>query len=221
MRIERIINEPVPSNTYILYKEDSGSCIIIDPGSKCCTSLIEKIEDLHLSPEYILLTHEHFDHIWGCNTIIERYGSKIICSQKCKEKIGVPQNYYNELYYNDSTSYSISNVFKTVEELGYEFLFDGVKIKFIMTPGHSSSSICIETSFGIFTGDTMMNGYKPLILKRHEGSIIEFKKSIDKLFVSYPLSTIIYPGHGDPFEISEVRDFYLRYFEKQKQKACL
>ncbi len=216
MKIERIINEPVPSNTYILYREGTGSCIIIDPGSKNNTSLFEKLEKKGLKPAFILLTHEHFDHIWGCNSIIEKYGAKLICSQVCKEKIGIPQNYYNKLYYNDQSFYSISAVYKTIEEIGFELEFDGMNCRFIKTPGHSSSSVSIVADSVLFTGDTLMNGYKPLILKRHEGSQIEFKKSVEILFDSFPPSTMIYPGHGEPFEMKEARDFYTRYFEKKK-----
>lgn len=208
MKIERIINEPVPSNTYLLYGERTNSCLIIDPGSKDSASLIERIEELGMKAEYILLTHEHFDHIWGCRTLMEKYGARLICSHICKEKIAIPRNYYNKLYYNDQACYSIDIVYKTVEELGFHFVFDGIKFHFLLTPGHSSSSICIETDKGIFTGDTLMNGFKPLILKRHEGSKTDFKKSVEFLFNSYPGNTMIYPGHGNPFEMHEARDFY-------------
>lgn len=215
MNIVRIINEPVPSNTYIVYQEGSGSCVVIDPGSKDCKTLLNIFNSLGLMPEYILLTHEHFDHIWGCNYLINEFDSRLICSQICKEKIGVPQNYYNKLYFNDQTFYSISEVYKTIEELDAVFLFDGMSFSFVKTPGHSSSSICIETEKGLFTGDTFMNGYKPLILKRHEGSHVEFKKSVEMLINNYPHTTIIYPGHGEPFKLHEAINYYSKYFENR------
>ncbi len=218
MKIERIVNEPVPSNTYMLYEEGTGSCVVIDPGSKDCSSLMRRIDELGMRAEYILLTHEHFDHIWSCNAIIEKYGARLICSHTCKEKIAIPQNYYNKLYYNDKAYYSIDNVYKTVEELGFHFEFDGMKFHFLLTPGHSSSSICIETEKGIFTGDTLMNGFKPLILKRHEGSKTDFRKSVEFLFDCYSEATVIYPGHGDPFEIHEARDYYDQYFKSMENR---
>lgn len=211
MIIERFINQPVPSNTYIVFDGIGDICIVIDPGSKNCSSLIHYFDTNSLIPKVILLTHEHFDHIWGCNHLVEKYGSRIICSEKCKEKIAIPQNYYNKLYYDEDEFYSIDSVYATIEEINYKFKIKDKLFKFIKTPGHSSSSICIETEDGLFTGDTLMNGFKPLILKRHEGSKAEFKKSVDFLFQNYPLSTKIYPGHGDPFILEECKDFYSRY----------
>ena len=38
------------------------------------------VEGLESVSKYILLTHEHFDHIWDVITWLKKYHSKIICS---------------------------------------------------------------------------------------------------------------------------------------------
>lgn len=60
-----IINQPVPSNCYIVSREKD--CIIVDPGTRYPIELEDYIERNKLNPRYILLTHEHYDHIEGCS----------------------------------------------------------------------------------------------------------------------------------------------------------
>ena len=81
LKVVRIINQPVTSNCFLLYdREVNNDCLVVDPGSEYPDELEQLLRDLNLYPKYILLTHEHFDHIWGCNYLVEKYHSKIICS---------------------------------------------------------------------------------------------------------------------------------------------
>ncbi len=50
-----IINQPVPSNCYIVSREKD--CIIVDPGTRYPIELEDYIERNKLNPRYILLTH--------------------------------------------------------------------------------------------------------------------------------------------------------------------
>ena len=214
LTIKRFINSPVPSNTYLMYIEGEEDCVIIDPGTHEEEDLISFIDKKKLKPSYILLTHEHFDHIWGCNMLKKRYGCRIVCSEVCAQKIAIPQNYYNKLYNDSDEFYSISSVYDTVEHLNLCLNIGWIVFKFIKTPGHSSSSICIEMDGLLFTGDTIMNGYKPIILKRHEGSKELFKESVCSIFEKFSKDTLIYPGHGEVFKLYEAKLFYEKYFSK-------
>ena len=86
LKVVRIINQPVTSNCFLLYdREVNNDCLVVDPGSEYPDELEQLLRDLNLYPKYILLTHEHFDHIWGCNYLVEKYHSKIICSVLCRQ----------------------------------------------------------------------------------------------------------------------------------------
>lgn len=207
--VVRFINQPVSSNSYVIYDSANLECIIIDPGSKNPDDIYKFVLENSLSPRFILLTHEHFDHVWGVNKL-QKPEIQLVCSKRCSEKIAVPQNYFNSLYYDSSEYYQISKVDIIVEERS-SLKWNNVDIEFIYTPGHSIGSVCISINRWLFTGDTVMNGFKPLIKRRHEGSIDDFRKSIELIFDTYPLDTLVYPGHGEPFTLNQVESFYRNY----------
>lgn len=210
MNVRRFINSPVSSNSYIIQNGTSRKCIIIDPGSRDVTDFVSIIEKENLDPVGIVLTHEHFDHVWGANIIRVKYNARIACSKKCSEKISIPQNYFNLLYYNDSALFQIKNVDLIIDDTPcVDWL--GLDFQFVKTPGHSSSSICVYVNGALFTGDTIMQGYNPVLKRRHEASIEELRNSVRAIFDTYPSDTIVYPGHGNVFCLGEVEDYYRNY----------
>lgn len=61
--VQRIINIPIPSNCFVLYNKVKGkNCVIVDPGGKSVAELFAFLDKEDLQPQYIILTHEHFDH---------------------------------------------------------------------------------------------------------------------------------------------------------------
>lgn len=215
LQVKRFINNPVPSNTYVLYYEDSeNECLIVDPGSKDSSELMAFLDSSEILPKYIILTHEHFDHVWGTNSLRDKYGSKIICSKVCAEKIGKPLNYFNLLYYNDEEEFQIKNIDIIIEDFDYQINWNGAALCFLDTPGHSSSSMCLYFNNFLFAGDTLVKGKKPVIKKRYEGSHTEFRKSINLIFEKFKLDTIVYSGHGEEFKLADVQDQYNSYLTK-------
>ena len=71
--------------------------------------------------------------------------------------------------------------------------------------------MCISVDNILFTGDTIMFGYKPLLLKRHNASFEDFKKSVEQLFNAFSRDTLVFPGHGSIFKLHEVKDYYISY----------
>ena len=50
------------TNCYIIHEESSRTCCVIDPGYEA-NVILDKLDDLGLTLEAILLTHGHFDHV--------------------------------------------------------------------------------------------------------------------------------------------------------------
>ena len=202
IRVERFVNELMSSNCYLLVDEASMHCICIDPGSEKSYREIDYIEKKGLTLDYIILTHEHTDHTWGCNALVEKYGAKVVCSDVCKQNLANEFQAYFLLYYdNPDYHYTVCNVDISTEKLGGTLAWQGYSIKFVYTPGHSMGSVCILVEGMLFTGDTVMQA-KPYINKRN-GSKEKFKESIEMILRKFDGNQVIYPGHGDLFKLKD------------------
>lgn len=212
------VNAPVPSNTFLLIRE-YGHCIVIDPGTKEQADVRDYIRSHSLTLDYIILTHEHFDHCWGVNYLLDYFPSaKVVATKLCTEWVQTPMNYFNQLYYNSDEMYQIKKVDVIVDEVGWKMMWDEVPVVFINTPGHTSKGMCIEIGGCLFTGDTVLYHTKPFIKKRYGGSLPVLKQSIDTIYHSYSGDTKVFPGHGDSFLLKETKEFYYKYFNDKKDE---
>ncbi len=188
--------------------EASRHCICIDPASEMSIREIEYVDANRLTMDYIILTHEHTDHTWGCNALVEKYDPKVICSDECKNNLKKEFQAYFLLYYdNVDYHYTVCKVDKTTEELDDKLDWLGFKIEFVHTPGHSMGSICVLFDDILFSGDTIML-FKPYINRRN-GSVDKFKESIEMILNRFSDNQLIYPGHGDPFLLKDYRNFII------------
>ena len=86
---------------------------------------------LRLIPEYIILTHEHFDHIWGCNYLVNKYSTRIICSKQCAFAIRDAKRNHS-LFYNQK-GFIISKVDILLEDVQFKFLWEGYDFELLLT----------------------------------------------------------------------------------------
>lgn len=205
-------NVPVPSNTYLLVNEASRKCIAIDPGTKEQANVRDYIQMHGLTLDYIILTHEHFDHCWGVNYLLESFRAKVVATRLCAEWVQTPLNYFNQLYYNSDEMYQIKQVDVIVEDIDWKLMWGDVPVAFVGTPGHTNKGMCIEIGGCLFTGDTILYRTKPFLKKRYGASKSELKESIEKIYNSYPGDTKVFPGHGEPFLLEDTEEFYNQYF---------
>lgn len=210
IKVERFVNELMSSNCYIVSDEASKHCICIDPASEKSLREIEYIENNGLTLDYIILTHEHTDHTWGVNALIDKYPDvKVICSEQCKQALNKEAKVYFQLYYdNPDYLYNVRRVDYTTQELGWCLKWSGQIITFIPTPGHSPGSVCIVIGNTIFGGDTLMP-FKPFIKKRNGGSVEQFQESVKKMAGLFSEDTLVYPGHGDTGTICSMQKILL------------
>lgn len=200
VRIKKIINKPIDSNCYVLYTNKNRSCLVIDPGTEDCIKLLCFLNKHHLNPEYIILTHEHFDHIWGVNKLKDTFKCKIVCSKNCSEKIIDKKKnlsvFYNQIGFETyRADIIVSN--------NSNFKWSDFPMEFLETPGHSNCCVCILIDNILFTGDTIIGGQKT-VCKLPGGSKTKLKESLETISNKiYGKRIMIYSGHGDSFLFSE------------------
>ena len=202
IKVERFINELMTSNCFIIYDDETKHCLVVDPGSQYSLFEIEFIENNQLSLDYIILTHEHSDHTWGCNALIDKYDTKVVCSVDCAYELPHSSDAYFRFYYDDPNyHYEVRKVDISVMDSD-RLVWNNHSLKFIMTPGHTKGSMCFLIEQMLFTGDTIMQ-YKLFTNKRF-GSYEQMKKSISKITSMFSnRNIVVYPGHGDMFTLAE------------------
>ncbi len=130
--------------------------VIIDTGTKeYSDSFAAYLKKNKIFPDYILITHNHHDHIGGLSTLLNAFGQNkpvtVISSKTGKARLKDP-NTINQLY-TDVVYEPIDNV--TVFEDGEILDLGDIKLQIIYTPGHSEDSISVYdyVSKTIFPGD--------------------------------------------------------------------
>lgn len=213
IKVLRFINNPVPSNAYLLIDETGTHCIAIDPGSKEQGDMRDFIISHGLSLDYIILTHEHFDHCWGVNSLLEAFNAKVVATRLCAEWIGTPMNYFNKLYFDSDEMFSIDKVDIFAEDIGWTMKWCGVDIKMIDAKGHTNRGLCVNIGDALFSGDTLIYNTKPFLKKKYGASVEDLKQTIDSIYRLIDSNTIVYPGHGDAFRLVDMKEFYEDYFK--------
>lgn len=134
---------PLATNCYLVYEEGTKQCLVIDPGfePETITTFLEKAQ---LTPEAILLTHGHFDHVGGVKQLVEATGVPVYL---CALDTAMPHPLTaGPLYYTH-----------TLEE-GSVLSLAGLTLQVLHTPGHTPGSVCFVCQDVIFSGDTLFAG---------------------------------------------------------------
>ena len=196
MQVLKYETGPIQVNTYLAYDLESKKGFIVDPGGYS-TQLTDKINELGLTIEYIILTHGHGDHIGGVGDYLKKFANaKLVAYKDEKEMLsngeinasielfGKPITLKPDFYVSEDDILDIGNM----------------KLRFIFTPGHTKGGMCIAVENYLFSGDTL---FCQSIGRTdfYGGSTEELIKSIkNKLFV-LPDDTIVLPGHMEATNI--------------------
>ena len=205
------------ANTYVLAKNNRA--IVVDVCSKEAAGLLT---GRGLNPDYVILTHEHADHIWGLNELRKCFPeAKVIAQKDCSKAICNPFDNkaaqyriyavlrYGKDYDNEEAEnrkYSCSRAEIEFQD-HYELIWQGYKLRLIHTPGHSrGSSMILLDDHIVFSGDTILN--EDTVMKFEGGSEEDFSRITLPVINSIRPEAYILPGHGEPF--------YRRDWERKK-----
>lgn len=148
MKLSTVYGAEMDVNTYLISSEKAA--VIIDPGV-CNDEVKSFINDNKTKDFYILLTHNHFDHILGANKVRELCGGKIYISQQDASGLMDGEINLTTRFCIPFTSFEADEIFNDGDEL----TLSDVSIKVMITPGHSKGSACFIIGDWMFSGDTL------------------------------------------------------------------
>lgn len=192
------------ANTYLIVSSDHA--VLIDV---CSKTVVDELLQRNLIPDYVILTHEHVDHLWGLNMIREMFPDVTVIAQKeCSKRIGDPKTNkaaqyhiyavlrFGVAYNNEETLY------RNYHCLPADIIFDqkmslkwcGLNFNLIHTPGHSIGSCIVLLNDIVFSGDTMLQ--EETFLRFDGGNEMDFASVTLPIIDSIPPYAKIMPGHG-------------------------
>lgn len=197
MQIESMVLGMVSTNCYLVKNTQTGAMVIIDPADHA-GRIIEKVKAMGGTPEAVLLTHGHFDHMGAANALKEHYQIPVCALDK---ELEVMQSVTKNLTTWEGSGYTLTpdRLFHDGETVNLA----GFEVKVLHTPGHTCGSTCyyVESENVLFSGDTLFC----CSVGRTDfptGSMSQIHHSIhQKLFV-LPEETVVYPGHDQATDIA-------------------
>lgn len=199
LRVFTIKNSPIDSNCYIILNQHTGNALIIDPGTRDMHISLPGLQEYKFKLDYAFLTHEHFDHIAGVNSIKANYRCRTVCTTFCAEKI-IDRKKNLSVFYDQVGFECLQADIIFIDRM--DIKWHDYKISLHQSKGHSEGGMVIKIENLLFTGDTVIKD-KKTVLKLPESNKEELIRSIDLISSLLDGKTIIYPGHGESFSILE------------------
>ncbi len=205
MKIGRMVLSMCQTNCYFIYHESDETekeVVLIDPADYG-KHIYETLKQKGFRVGAILLTHGHFDHLWGANELRALSGAKIHAYEEEKAICENAQmNVSAEAGRPDTVAADVYEKDGAVLELC------GFQLRLIHTPGHTQGSCCyyLENEKVLFAGDTLFEGS----VGRTDlptGSMGTLVRSIKEKLFTLPEDVIVYSGHGDATTIGDEKKY--------------
>ena len=171
MIFKQVFDTKTSTYTYIIASAKGREAVIIDPVLENVDEYIQLLKELDLKLVKVIDTHIHADHVTGA--------SKLKQATNCTTLMG-------EHTPADAVEIKVKD-----NEL---IKIDGLKIKSLYTPGHTSDSYSFLLDNYLFSGDTLLiNGTGRTDFQN--GSSKDAYNSLFNNILKLPEETLVYPGH--------------------------
>ena len=161
------------TNTYLVGERELA---VIDPGPAIDSHLERILAEGKDRIRWILCTHTHVDHSPAAAALKAATGAQLLGrpAPAGQDATFVPDRVMS---HND------------------RFIFDGVTLRALHTPGHASNHVCylLEQTRMLFTGDHVMQG-STVVINPPDGDMRAYLDSLEMLLAED--LAILAPGHG-------------------------
>ena len=172
IQIDRLQLGAYGTNSYIMRCPVTGDSVLVDAPAEAA----EILERLKLTnPIYILMTHNHMDHIGALSELKSKLGISIAAHPLDAKNLPSPAD--------------------TLLGDGDTVSFGNIRLGVLHTPGHTPGSLCFLTGKYLISGDTIFPGGPGMT--RSPADLKQIIESITSKIFVLPEDTQIYSGHGD------------------------
>jgi hydroxyacylglutathione hydrolase len=179
---------PFQENTYLVRADGAGKALLIDPGDEA-PKLQAAMDELGVTPEAILLTHTHIDHIGAVAAIASATGAPVYCPRKELTVLADPSRFF-------PPDWGTVDPWEAEHALdgGERLQLAGLDIDVISTPGHSPGHVTFAIEGALFSGDVLFqNSIGRTDLPGADHATL--MASIADLLERFDDATTVHPGH--------------------------
>jgi glyoxylase-like metal-dependent hydrolase (beta-lactamase superfamily II) len=194
MKVNRLVLGEFQTNCHVVRQEDAATdCLIVDTGLEA-GGLMRFLEQHGLTPQALVLTHGHADHIVGLEALRRAFpAAKVYIHRLDAPLLTDPEG-------NLSAFAGVPFTTAPADVLlddGDVVTEAGVTLRVLHTPGHTPGGICLyaETDGILFSGDTLFaDGVGRTDFPG--GDARQLIESIRTRLLDLPAETAVYPGHA-------------------------
>lgn len=196
-------------NCYVLALRPGADAIVVDPGQRAMARLRRILDESHLTPAAVLLTHGHIDHIWSAQKVADMYGCPAFIHPEDRCMLTDPVKDFGLGLVGGLAQLAFGALFREPRQVieldrdGDKIELGGLTVAVDHTPGHTRGSVVfrVDSIIGAgpgsvaFTGDTLFRqsvGRTDL----PGGSGRDLLGSIVTKLLVLDDDTVVLPGHG-------------------------
>jgi hydroxyacylglutathione hydrolase len=199
LEVVRFICGPLPNNVFLLVNPDTQETAIVDPGIGT-EEVLRHVQQEGLSLQHILITHAHFDHVYG------------LAEWQARFPEARTYMHPDDLQLLGRLQQTVANWGFPVPEQpadpevqlahGQRITVCGQELEVRHTPGHCPGNVAFVWPGHVAVGDTLFRrGIGRYDLPGGDFDLLE--RSIREQLYTLPPDTAVYPGHGELTTIGE------------------
>jgi glyoxylase-like metal-dependent hydrolase (beta-lactamase superfamily II) len=170
MMIKQFVINGYESNCFVVTCPESGETLVVDPGNDQ-EDILEYIAGESRKVRSIFITHAHYDHVGGVETILQRCGCEVLSGEGAT---------------GGAAGRQVAD--------GEEITLGTLTGTCIHVPGHTSDSFCLRLGSAVFTGDALFAGSIGGTPSENEKN--RLMRGLKEKVFSLGDDTVLYPGHG-------------------------
>lgn len=194
------------TNCYVVATGAGADCVVVDPGQDAVRGIEQIVEEHHLRPVAVLLTHGHIDHVWSVVPVCDAHDVPAYIHPSDRALLSDPARGLSA-----ATGAMLGGLTFTepsdVRELGAEPVISiaGLDFAVDLTPGHTPGSVTFRLGpAALFSGDLLFAGS----IGRSDlpgGSYDDIMDSLARVILPLPDELAVLPGHGPATTIGTER----------------
>lgn len=167
----------------------ADEALVVDCGD--AEPIIHHLEGKRLKG--ILLTHGHFDHIYGLNEVCAAFPEAKVYTNESGREMLLNERKNMSLYHETPFTFQYPERIRLIGDGDPIELSDGLTVKVMATPGHNKSCLSFIVGDALFTGDALIPGKKLVtnLPGSDKAEALVSKQKLEQLSMEFT----IYPGH--------------------------